>query len=434
MIDRHSLSEPRICPTATEDDLSWEVDVFRENVPDPIDMLRIDDTTLPPRTRKGKVVWRLPTEYGKVPSFGTDERRRIMDLFKERKKNRRKKKQCSASSVSSVVLSRSQSSLFSDEEDLPKEAKPPRKKNTPGVVVPETVSTTTKGHPIKHLKKQLSSEIRIEKEDSDHEDMDQPVTLHTKHKPGGPHHDARTPPTTCVPPQDLDPPGSSVETATEEQPLTTTTRPELATRRFLVVPFQEDSVTPTTAAAKAFISLYYPSVTHGLTLDLCSYYHLKAQKSISVGGAHSVVIGLDNIAMQVTSLAGCLFNVRGVVAQDAAQGGAHLLITGVCTPKGGFVTAFAHSVGLARVAEETEEDCKFVIQNDALSLLSGEMTLAVEQQKQQQQEQQLQEQQQQQQLHASRFGIPQQNNSRDQASSYPEHPHQTLLRPPGLFG
>merc|ERR1712071_593731 len=70
----------------------------------------------------------------------------------------------------------------------------------------------------------------------------------------------------------------------------------------------------------------------------------------------------------------------------------HLLITGVCTPKGGYVTAFAHSVGLARVNEEIETCCgndhSYVIQNDALSLLNGEMATAVEHQHQQQQQHQ----------------------------------------------
>ena len=69
MEDRHTVSEPRVCPTATDKNLAWEVDVYRENVPDPIETLRIDDESLPPRMRKGKVVWRLPTEPGKLVSM-----------------------------------------------------------------------------------------------------------------------------------------------------------------------------------------------------------------------------------------------------------------------------------------------------------------------------------------------------------------------------
>ena len=69
MEERHSLSGPRICPSSTDNNLAWEVDVYRENVPDPIETLRIDDESLPPRLRKGKVVWRLPTDPGKLVSW-----------------------------------------------------------------------------------------------------------------------------------------------------------------------------------------------------------------------------------------------------------------------------------------------------------------------------------------------------------------------------
>lgn len=211
----------------------------------------------------------------------------------------------------------------------------------------------------------------------------------------------------------------------------TSPQPQIPPRRSIQIPCSSNpNVKPTTAAAKAFISLYYPSITHGLTHDLCRYYSDMSQKSISVGGAHSVVTGLDSIAMQITSLTGSLFSVRGVVAQDAANGGAHLLITGVCTPKGGFATAFAHSVGLARM-EAGENTCcsndhKFIIQNDALSLLSGEMAGAVEEQ------QQLQQQQLELDLHRKQQMQHMEEKSNQQLYTGTEQ-SPVLLKPPGLF-
>ena len=66
MEERHTISEPRILSSdATE--LTWEVDIYRIGVSQPIDKIVISDTVLPPRiNRKGKVLWRLPTEPGKV--------------------------------------------------------------------------------------------------------------------------------------------------------------------------------------------------------------------------------------------------------------------------------------------------------------------------------------------------------------------------------
>jgi hypothetical protein len=42
--------------------------------------------------RKKKVVWRLPYSVDEVPSFGSDEKKRLVDLFKKEKKARRKSK------------------------------------------------------------------------------------------------------------------------------------------------------------------------------------------------------------------------------------------------------------------------------------------------------------------------------------------------------
>jgi hypothetical protein len=172
--------------------------------------------------------------------------------------------------------------------------------------------------------------------------------------------------------------------------------------RFIIVPRAEipdplpGEAHPSLAvpAARHFIASYYsylenasPSFSIG---DLAQYYTTKAQKSVSIGGAHSVVQGRKDITTQILSLAGSSFLVRGVVAQDAYDGhGVHILITGtaktVCNAVAGGVLAFAHSVSLSptnvtsmngsahpelRVA--IESGYPYQIHNDALAFLSGD--------------------------------------------------------------
>lgn len=158
-------------------------------------------------------------------------------------------------------------------------------------------------------------------------------------------------------------------------------------------------------AARHFIAKYYSHfdvTTPGAPLgDLIRYYTLKAQKSVSIGGAHSVVTGRGDIAAQIFSLAGTAFVVRGVVAQDTADGkGVHMLVTGTARTSlngspGGVVANFAHSISLVPVDDEIwrgihedegrkgnsicpallealELGFPFQIHNDALALLSGD--------------------------------------------------------------
>ena len=130
------------------------------------------------------------------------------------------------------------------------------------------------------------------------------------------------------------------------------------------------------SAAKAFIDLYYSHITSGLSDDLAMYYSPGAQKSVSIGGAHSVVTGRDNIQLQIASFVGSQFVVKSVVAQNTVSGGAFVLITGIVqtSPSAGSqVSSFAHSVNL--VAATTHAGCggdpeaSFLIFNDALMLM-----------------------------------------------------------------
>lgn len=66
MEDRHAISEPRLLSSTQP---SWLVDITRDGVNEPVDTIEINETTLPPRKKKGKVVWRLPSDAERLVSF-----------------------------------------------------------------------------------------------------------------------------------------------------------------------------------------------------------------------------------------------------------------------------------------------------------------------------------------------------------------------------
>lgn len=66
MEERHTISEPRLLSSTH---LSWLVDITREGVHEPVDTIEINENTLPPRKKKGKIVWRLPSDAEKLVSF-----------------------------------------------------------------------------------------------------------------------------------------------------------------------------------------------------------------------------------------------------------------------------------------------------------------------------------------------------------------------------
>ena len=69
MEDRHALSEPRLQSSTDKDCLVWLVDIYRNGVVSPIDTIEISEITLPPRKKKGKVVWRLPSDQSRLVSY-----------------------------------------------------------------------------------------------------------------------------------------------------------------------------------------------------------------------------------------------------------------------------------------------------------------------------------------------------------------------------
>jgi hypothetical protein len=68
---------------------TWHVDILRRG--QPVWSLQVNETNLPPRKRKGKVVWKLPSTGEVAPRFGDNEKARLWELYKQEKKERRKK-------------------------------------------------------------------------------------------------------------------------------------------------------------------------------------------------------------------------------------------------------------------------------------------------------------------------------------------------------
>jgi hypothetical protein len=130
-------------------------------------------------------------------------------------------------------------------------------------------------------------------------------------------------------------------------------------------------------AAKVFVDQYYSQMTHGLSVQLAEYYAPTAQKSVSVGGAHSVVTGREDITMQVARLTGSRFAVSGVVAHDSSEkGGVFILINGMVQMAAGGIKAFAQSITLTPAKGHADGTGSFLIHNDAIMLLGHDAPIA----------------------------------------------------------
>ena len=79
MEERHALSEPRI-KSQESGSLVWLVDIRRKGVTDPVDTIEISEESLPPRKKKGKIVWRLPTDHSRLVSSRNCFRFRFLSL------------------------------------------------------------------------------------------------------------------------------------------------------------------------------------------------------------------------------------------------------------------------------------------------------------------------------------------------------------------
>lgn len=421
---RHTISDPR---PISLNALKWKVEIYRNGVNTPIDTIVLSDESLPPRTNKrGKIVWRLPTETGKLPSFGSDERRRIMDLFKEKKKTRRKKGTNTNKSEDDKIYVHD--SLDGVCSSFPCDHKTNGTSDSASDILCGHVcekysssgsSTSTLSKRIRRKKDNIVrrqvffSDFKLRSINNNDDKLKSSIDIHSQ-----PSKVTSKPPgfeTVRLP---LSPPGfhsalSYLDLVGHDDAMTRLSDETIhqheshpnnlslvpsATMRYIMIGernSQEELFSSAShqskyhqlqnkkslavVAAKEFVDLYYPHITHGLSSDLAMHYTSHAQKSVSVGGAHSVVTGRADIIVQITSLAGTVFIVRGVVAQDTHDLiGAHVLVTGVvqtATLSGSFrITPFAHSIVLTSAAIY-DKNCKlpyaFQIHNDALSLMTN---------------------------------------------------------------
>lgn len=464
MDERHSLSEPRLLKQSnpSSDGPKWEVDVLRENVI-VVDTIPIDETTLPPRlNKKGRVAWRLPGDDSRLPTFGCDERRRILEMYKNRKKAR-KKKPSNAASVGNTVNTGNASdvkggnggavgeitpvmngkSIEKSRVDEAGKRNEPKKKSGK-ISISRTSSTGSTQSGLKGKKKngrkntfadekteslqKQSEKVPNELDDACttlpntiHEQKKKNViqpkvvvspdaqTSHQLHRPPPPGFSERVlQPTPTQLTKEVGEKkrinksktmlntNQNVSNADPQSSIEPTNHVESLYISVIFADFQNENKTSISIiAARHFVSLYYPAVTQRLTHQLRMYYTPTAQKSVSVGGAHSVVTTPDEIAAQLASFAGSLFTIRGVVAQDGfcdgvRKGGVHILVTGL-VQTGGVdpttplrVEAFSHSISLAQLPNSmlfnnslsSNEASYFQIHNDAFALLSGDIYAA----------------------------------------------------------
>jgi len=332
--DRHTISTPRIIKNTNsngENDsplLSWEVDIYRQGVDSPVDTVVINNETLPPRyNRKGKIVWRLPDEAEKIPSFGVEDKKRIMDVFKHQKKSRRKARQKSSTNNSDSITNASNAAKNDCER----------------------------------------KDVECTKQDTSN---DANVTKAKNKAQDEPQHESQS--TASLPPPPP-PPGFSNQPKEQPIPVQQQQQPILPDKLYFLIPGNTlPNLIPTTIA-KSFISTYYPyfTSTSPPLSKLPSFYTPTAQKSISIGEAHSVVISKQEIFLQLQHFQKTITfsNIIGVVAQMSHNNAIHLLITGNAKQhQQQYFRSFAHSIQL--VLSREGDFFGYQIQNDALALLN----------------------------------------------------------------
>jgi hypothetical protein len=377
MEDRHSFSDPRPVPGLKLP--TWEVDVFREGVDEPVLTLVIDETTLPPRMRKKKVVWRLPCSMDEVPSFGSDEKKRIVDLFKKEKKARRKSKieeskpltQCTKGDAKSIeshshhvpVESNGNGSvpLHSDTNRAQPHSEPLNASPPPGFSTSQDanangqpVETNRNGYGPLHSNGDAVNEYSEPLTTDSTPPVPPPgfgMTLQDTEAKGQPGETNGSTDPGHSEPANTAPPGFGMTSLSlKEQQLA-----------FFVVP----PLSTTVDLAKVILDIYYPCITHGHSDELTRHYAPSAIKSLSVGGAHAVCSSRNDFLHQLQSLEHSQFRIKGVVAQQGFGDSVVLLITGsVENALTRLVLPFCHTMTLIRMDEG------YQIHNDAMALLT----------------------------------------------------------------
>lgn len=392
MEDRHYLSEPR--PISGLKLPTWEVDVMREGVDMPILTLQVDSQILPPRRRKKKVVWKLPEDLSKNPKFGMEDKRRILELFKQKKKElkRQRKSQTqeqqsrysprednqnrdssskqqkvtsevmpsSALNVDSYLSAKEekpQSYLSAEEEPQdPGEEKVELREDIGEEKVEEKSDIPLSGSlppPGLHMSglSIQESPTRLQRApNSNPTSQQQPLPLPMPRMPERAHSFSNAAP---LPPPGLNGGGRRASTSSLPPGIS------FGRRQFVVADPQ--------SLGHVLMETYYTLVRRDMVAELSEYYLPHSQKSLTVGGAHALCQHVDQRHQQLESLRSMVLQVKGVLQHPhfGDDSNIFVVITGTCVQP--HTLPFCHSVVLAKVGPQA-----YQIQNDAMAFLTTE--------------------------------------------------------------
>ena len=315
MEDRHYLSDPR--PIKGLDLLTWDVDIMREGVDQPIMTLRLDSQNLPPRTRKKKVVWQLPDSWDQVPKFGKEDKLRILELFKQHKKTTKKEKRKSQPSGDSENGGSQNGGSLPETED-PDELTEEKSSVIP--TTPNEVPSTTPSPPAG-----LSNEMRpqpkggglvgppgFEALSLEEKKEGSPSSIMIQGKGLAAFSSSNTSPTPLQPP-----PG--IPSLVGDFPPPITPPPGIPTTplaRYFHIPSPLPNNPTTMSISDIVTQSYYTMLTHGHVQDLKRYFTPTATKSMTVGGAHAICASEEDKDRQLQSLVGIVVAIRGVLQQS----------------------------------------------------------------------------------------------------------------------
>ena len=415
--DRHTFSEPRPVPGLELP--TWDVDVYRDNVPEPILTLRVDSKNLPPRkSKKKKVVWKLPDSIDQVPRFGIDEKRRLLDLFKNLKKERRKSKRGSAggfdvsgiddsksdeddneeevdnpqeekklaSEVQNISLGQGSSALPKPEESQA-ESKPTNGVHTTGKIPPAPPGMGNREASAPAAPPGLAPQM---KNGSSVDTAPPPLMSRNRSQDG-----LSSPPppglTPVVPPESTSPPKIEEPPLLNQQHLqpkppplqsqipqpAAAPLPGLNTLPIPLLPPPRSLKFPAGMHPDIFgqevANLYITLLQSGQVEELLLYYTLTAQKSLSLKSAKSICQAPIEMKTQLQSLAGCVFAVHGITVQQSLNS-LLLIWSGICQLQGQ-QHGFCHTLVLVSLPTTVpgvdDTSVQYQIQNDALVLLTN---------------------------------------------------------------
>ncbi|KAL3941293.1 MAG: hypothetical protein SGBAC_004316 [Bacillariaceae sp.] len=383
MEDRHYLSEPR--PIAGRKLPTWEVDVMRDGVDMPILTLQVDNRVLPPRKRKKKVVWKLPDDLSNNPKFGTEDKRRILELFKQKKKElkRARKSQttttaATATATGSTTGNTGQTNANNSGQNSPSSSgstnKPKllQRMSSSGLSVADTGSYIANTNTFANTNANTAGNNEEQPEDDPGEEGEE-SKLQERPEIGRGEEKVDYTTTNRGASSSPQPPGFGIRASTSSIPPPGILAPG---RYFLVANHDNNNNNNNNnnALGHVVMETYYMLLRQGMVQELASYYLPNAQKSLTVGGAHALCTRVDQRIQQLTSLANMVLTVKGVLQHPRIDDGNNnrdcccsyfIMITGTsvrpqCLP-------FCHSLTLKQVGPQA-----FQIQNDALAFLTTE--------------------------------------------------------------